>query len=517
MKTEHEPDIVPSQFVLLLNLNVISTMDFALSTINSNQSLQTLDKSVETRLPPHNIEAEQALLAALLHNNLAYEKVSEILMPEYFCHEIHGKVYHAIGHLIERGQVADVITLKNFFERDPILQEIGGAQYLAQLAQSLISVINVRNYAELIHDLYLRRQLINVGEEVINQAFGVALDVPATKQIEGAEQRLFDLATLGHSERGFVKFSKALTLSIASAEIAFKRDSHIVGVTTGLQDVDKWLGGLHPSDLIIIAGRPSMGKTALATNIAFSAAKASLKQMQGGGIVGFFSLEMSAEQLATRLLAQEVRVSSDKIRRGDISHDDFPKFLDVGRMLAELPLYIDDTPALSISGLRTRARRLKRKFGLDLIVIDYLQLLHGSSTGGKSNENRVQEISDITRSLKALAKELDVPVIALSQLSRAVEQREDKRPQLSDLRESGSIEQDADVVTFVFREEYYEARKEPPENTDKHREWQENMNRVHNTAEFIIAKQRHGPIGTIKLYFEGSLTKFGDLDAVQRS
>ncbi len=486
----------------------------AVSSSNTYQPLEIEGKDKE-RVPPHNIEAEQALLAALLHNNLAFEKVSEILLPEYFCHEIHGKVYHAIGHLIERGQVADVITLKNFFEQDPSLQEIGGAQYLAQLAQSLISVINVQNYAELIHDLYLRRQLINMGENVVNQAFGMVLEVPAIKQIEAAEQKLFDLATLGHSDRGFVTFSKALTMSIASAEIAFKRDSHIVGVTTGLRDVDKWLGGLHPSDLIIIAGRPSMGKTALATNIAFGAAQASLKQAQGGGIVGFFSLEMSAEQLATRLLAQEVGVSSDKIRRGDITSQDFPKFLSVGRTLADLPLYIDDTPALSISGLRTRARRLKRKFGLDLIVIDYLQLLHGSGVGGKA-ENRVQEISDITRSLKALAKELNVPVIALSQLSRAVEQREDKRPQLSDLRESGSIEQDADVVSFVFREEYYESRREPPENTDKHREWQENMERIHNTAEFIIAKQRHGPIGSIKLYFEGSLTKFGDLDQVHR-
>lgn len=463
------------------------------------------------RTPPHNIEAEQALLAALLHNNLAFEQISDILVPDHFCHEIHGKIYQAIGRLIERGQVADVITLKDFFEQDQSLQEMGGAHYLAQLAQSLISVINVRNYAELIHDLYLRRQLIDLGQEIINETSRPSLELPAMQQIESAEQKLFDLATRGHANRGFIAFSRALTLSISSAEIAFKRDSHIVGVTTGLHDVDKWLGGLHPSDLIIIAGRPSMGKTALATNIAFNAAKASLKQTQGGGIVGFFSLEMSAEQLATRLLAQEAGVSSDKIRRGEIAQDHFPKFLEVGRELADLPLYIDDTPALSVSALRTRARRLKRKFGLDLVIIDYLQLLQSSSASTKANENRVQEISEITRSLKGLAKELDVPVIALSQLSRAVEQRDDKRPQLSDLRESGSIEQDADVVSFVFREEYYEARKEPPRNTDKHREWTENMNRIYNTAELIIAKQRHGPVGTIPLYFDGSLTKFADL------
>ena len=490
-------------------------MDSALDPLNNVVDFNASaleNKELKERTPPHNLEAEAALLAALLHNNLAYEQISDILAPEHFCQEVHGKIYQAIGHLIERGQVADAITLKNFFEQDQVLQEMGGPQYLMQLVQSLISVINIRNYAELIYDLYLRRQLIDLGENVVNDAFTPSLEMPATQQIVKAEQRLFDLATVGQSDRGFVPFSRALTLSISSAETAFKRDSHIVGVTTGLRDIDKWLGGLHPSDLIIIAGRPSMGKTALATNIAFNAARASLKQTQGGGVVGFFSLEMSSEQLATRLLAQEAGVSSDKIRRGEITQTHFPKFLDVGRELADLPLYIDDTPALSVSALRTRARRLKRKFGLDLLVIDYLQLLHSSHVTGKASENRVQEISEITGNLKGLAKELNVPVIALSQLSRAVEQREDKRPQLSDLRESGSIEQDADVVGFVFREEYYESRKEPSENTDKHREWQENMDRICNTAEFIIAKQRHGPVGTVKLYFEGALTKFGDLD-----
>ena len=468
-------------------------------------------ESLPARIPPHNLEAEQALLAALFHNNTAFEQISDFLLAEHFSHEVHGKIYQAIGRLLERGRVADVITLKDFFDQDAALQEMGGTDYLIQLAEALISVINVRDYAELIYDLYLRRKLIDLGEEMVNEAFKPSLEGPATLQIEKVEQTLFNLAAEGQADRGFVPFSRALTLSISSAEIAFKRDSHIVGVTTGLRDVDKWLGGLHPSDLVIIAGRPSMGKTALATNIAFNAARASLKSMQGGGVVGFFSLEMSSEQLATRLLAQESGVSSDKIRRGEIDQAHFPKFLDVARELADLPLYIDDTPGLSVSSLRTRARRLKRKFGLDLLVIDYLQLLQSSPIGGKSTDNRVQEISEITRNLKGIAKELNVPVIALSQLSRAVEQRDDKRPQLSDLRESGSIEQDADVVTFVFREEYYESRKEPPENTEKHREWQENMDRIYNTAELIIAKQRHGPIGTIKLYFDGALTKFGDL------
>lgn len=463
------------------------------------------DLSLSARVPPHSREAEQALLGTLLLNNQSYEKVSDFLRSYHFADEVHGRIYEAIQTLIDRGQMADPITLKAYFDQDNDLESVQGGEYLAALAGSVISVINTEEYGRLIYDLYLRRQLIEVGEDMVNQAYLYDLDHNASHQIEGAEKKLFDLATSGYSQKSFHSFAGALTQAIETARVAFKRDSHVVGVTTGLLDMDRWLGGLHPSDLVILAGRPSMGKTALATNIAFNAA---LSQ-ESGGRVAFFSLEMSAEQLAMRLLAQESGVPSDRIRRGEISHDDFPTFVDVSRRLQHLPLYIDDTPALSISSLRTRARRLKRQGGLDLIVIDYLQLLQGGD--GRRQENRVQEISDITRSLKALAKELNVPVLALSQLSRAVEQRDDKRPQLADLRESGSIEQDADVVMFVFREEYYESRREPAEGTDKHREWQQRMADIYNVAEVIIAKQRHGPVGTVRLFYEGRLTKFGNL------
>jgi len=469
--------------------------------------LPTLKTHAE-RLPPHNYEAEKALLGALLLNNSAYERVSDILQPIYFADETHGKIYLALSRLIDRGQVADPITLKDYFSQEQTLSEVGGPSYLIHLAESVVSIINVYDYAHTIRDLYLRRQLIGLGENIVNSAYTFDFEKQALHQIEEAEKQLFDLATTGEIDRGFINFETALTNAIQTAEVAFKRDSHVVGVTSGFRDLDRYLGGLHPSDLVILAGRPSMGKTALATNIAFNAAKAALTN-KSGAHVAFFSLEMSAEQLATRLLAQESGVSSDKIRRGEIRDTDFPKFVDVSRQLSQLPLYIDDTPALSVSMVRSRARRLKRQRGLGMIVIDYLQLLQSSSHG--RTENRVIEISEITRMLKAIAKELNVPVLALSQLSRAVEQREDKRPQLADLRESGSIEQDADVVMFVYREEYYEARREPPVGTEKHREWQQKMDQIHHKAEIILAKQRHGPIGTIKLYFDGSLTKFGDL------
>lgn len=468
------------------------------------------DQAKDLRVPPHNYEAEKALLGALLHNNQAYEKVSEYLIPEHFADSAHGKIYEAISSLVEHGQVADPITLRDYFEREEALAEVGGTEFLAQLAGSVVSVINVKDYGSLIHDLAIRRQLINLGEGVVNDSYTPRLKVSAQDLIESTEQQLYDLATAGQTERGFVPFSSALTQSIQSAEVAFKRDSHVVGVATGLMDLDRHLGGLHPSDLIILAGRPSMGKTALATNIAFNAACAfHEKNEKEGAQVAFFSLEMSAEQIATRLLGQEARISSDKIRRGELKKDDFPNFVDVSRRLASIPLYIDDTPALSVSGLRTRARRLKRKSGLGLIVVDYLQLL-GVAPGSRA-DSRVQEVSEMTRALKGLAKELDVPIILLSQLSRAVEQRDDKRPQLADLRESGSIEQDADIVMFVYREEYYEARKEPPMESDKHAEWQERMSKIHNVAEVIVSKQRHGPIGTVKVHFEGPLTKFSDL------
>jgi replicative DNA helicase len=478
------------------------------------------------RTPPHNAEAEQALLGAILANNATYHRVAEFLRPEHFADGVHGRIFEAIGKLIERGQIADPLTLKSLFDQDGALAEIGGAQYLVRLAASVVTIVNAADYGRTIYDLYLRRELITIGEDVVNEAYAHDLDHAAVKQIEVAEKKLFDLAEAGQAEGGFEPFAKSLANAIVMAEAAYKRNGKTSGVSTGLRDMDKLLGGLHPSDLVILAGRPSMGKTALATNIAFNAAKLykPVKQADGrmvaedGGVVGFFSLEMSAEQLATRILAEESGVSGDRIRRGEVSHDDFDRFVQASATLSSVPIFIDDTPALSITALRTRARRLKRQQGLGLVVVDYLQLLQGSSDS-RQNESRVQEISEITRGLKALAKDLEVPVIALSQLSRAVEQREDKRPQLADLRESGSIEQDADVVMFVFREEYYLGRAEPmrrPDEgddkfNDRYARWHERLEQVHGTGEVIIAKQRHGPIGSVRLRFDGATTKFEDL------
>jgi replicative DNA helicase len=487
----------------------------ALRAMTNGESNITVPRS-----PPNNLEAEQALLGAILVNNIAYEKVGEILKPEDFYDPVHGRIYGAISTLINRGQIADPKTLRGVFDNDPALANMGGAQYLADLAASIISIINIIDYAKLIHDLYLRRQMIALGENVVNEAYQHDLDVPATQQIEKTEQILFELARSGEMDRGFIKLEKALVASIKMAEEAHKRDSHVTGVTTGLRDMDRKLGGFQRSDLIILAGRPSMGKTALATNMAFNAAKAWIeKDGQEGSGVAFFSLEMSSEQLATRLLGDQAQVPSDKIRRGEIKTEDFSKFVEASKLLSRVPLFIDDTPGLSVSGLRTRARRLKRQVPhLGVIVIDYLQLLHGS--GGRSSENRVQEVSEITRGLKALAKELDIPVVALSQLSRAVEMREDKKPQLADLRESGSIEQDADVVMFVYREEYYHARAEPTRRQDegddkfnsRHQRWMERGEEIRNIAEVLIAKQRHGPIGTVELHFDGPFTRFSDLE-----
>ena len=473
--------------------------------------------------PPSNTEAEQALLGAILVNNAAYGRVAEFLAPEHFANAVHGRIFAAIGKLIERGQIANPVTLKNLFDQDGALAEIGGAQYLARLAESAVTIINAEHYGRTVHDLHLRRELITIGQDVVAEAFQHDLDDPAVTQIERAESKLFELATTGQAEGGFRPFASALTEAIVSAEAAFKRDGKTVGVATGFTDLDRKLGGLHPSDLIILAGRPSMGKSSLATNIAFNAAKA-YRGVRGpdgrmvaedGAVIGFFSLEMSAEQLATRILAEESGVSSDRIRRGEVRREDFDKFVAASQHLAAVPLYLDDTPALSVAALRTRARRLKRQQGLGLIVVDYLQLMR-PSVQNRVMENRVQEVSDITRGLKAIAKELDVPVLALSQLSRAVEQREDKRPMLSDLRESGSIEQDSDVVMFIFREEYYLSRAEPtrrPEESDdkfndRYDRWRERCEAAYGMAEVIIAKQRHGPIGTIKLHFEAEITKF---------
>jgi replicative DNA helicase len=474
------------------------------------------------RTPPQNQEAEQALLGAILVNNTAYHRVSEFLLPDHFAVAVHGRIFAAIAKLIERGQIASPVTLKNLFDQDGALAEIGGAQYLTRLAASFVTIINAADYGRTIHDLHLRRQLITIGEDAVNDAHSYDLERDARQQIETVEKRLFDLATTGSIEGGFRAFNAALVEAIAMAEQAFKRSGKTAGVATGFTDLDKLLGGLHPSDLVVLAGRPSMGKTALATNIGFNAARAyrAVRQADGsiaaedGAVVGFFSLEMSAEQLATRILSEESRVGSDRIRRGDVSHEDFDRFVQASQQLSTLPFFVDDTPALTIAALRTRARRLMRQQGLGLIIVDYLQLLRG--TIDTRETNRVQEISEITRGLKALAKELHVPLLALSQLSRAVEQREDKRPMLADLRESGTIEQDADVVMFVFREEYYLSRAEParrPEESDdkfneRYERWHRRLQEVTGTGEVIVAKQRHGPIGRITLRFDGETTRF---------
>ncbi|MBE7636997.1 replicative DNA helicase [Sneathiella sp. P13V-1] len=461
------------------------------------------------RSMPHNLDAERDLLGAILINNEAAAKVNAFLKPEHFFEGVHARIYEAVSILIDRGEIADPVTLKSYFDRDEALADIGGAQYLARLAASATTIINAENYGRIIYDLALRRELINLGEDIVNTAYDSELTETSSTQIENAERQLFALAETGSHEGGLSPVRNAVSQAVKSIEEAFQRDGNLVGVTTGLRDMDAKLGGLHNSDLLILAGRPSMGKTSLATNICYNAAKAH-KNSDGkeGAAVAFFSLEMSAEQLVGRILAEATEISSEKLRRGDLTDDEFAnRLVPQSAMLAELPLFIDDTPAISIAALRTRARRLKRSHGLGLIVVDYLQLMKGSGR----TDSRVQEISEVTQGLKAVAKELDIPVIALSQLSRQVESRDDKRPQLSDLRESGSIEQDADVVMFVYREEYYEGRKEPTEGTPEHIEWQERMARVHNMAEVIIGKQRHGPIGNVRLQFQSEFTRFGDL------
>ncbi|MEQ9199145.1 MAG: replicative DNA helicase, partial [Rhodospirillales bacterium] len=414
----------------------------------ANALMETDDAVDDGRLlrtPPHNFEAEQALLGAILGNQRAYERVSEFLRPEHFADPVHGRIYDACGRLIERGQIANPITLAPYLENDEIMREVGGQRYLAKLVASMVTIVNAEDYARQVYDLHIRRELIDLGEGMVNEAYLPKIDEPAMNQIEAAEQKLFNLAASGESERGFVSFHDAATKAVEMAEAAYKRDGHLSGISTGLRDVDNKLGGLHPSDLLILAARPAMGKTSWATNVAFYAAQARRNAIDrgeegpdlDGGVVAFFSLEMSADQLATRIMAEATGVSGDRFRRGDIDDDDFDRLTQAMTVLSQIPLFIDDTPALSVSALRTRSRRLQRIHGLDLIVVDYLQLMRASP--GTRVENRVQEVSEITRGLKALAKELSVPVIALSQLSRQVENRDDKRPQLSDLRESGSI------------------------------------------------------------------------------
>ena len=482
------------------------------------------EASAETpgyRSPPSNLEAEQALLGALLVNNEAANLVSAFLLAEHFFLPVHGRIFHAILHMIERGQIANPVTLKHYFERDEGLEEAGGGQYLARLAGSAVTVINAEHYGRAIHDLALRRALVVIGEEVVNDAYDSAPEQPASEQIEEAERKLYALAEDGRIDPGGQQFAAPLSSAVEMIERAYKRDTPLTGAPTGFVDLDRLLGGLHPSDLVILAGRPGMGKTALATNIAFNAALRFREGGEGpeggqpadGAKVALFSLEMSAEQLATRILAERTEIPSDKLRRGEVRDVDFGRIVAASQAMERLPLFIDDTPALTIAGLRARARRLKRRQGISLIVVDYLQLMR-PSTSMRLN-NRVQEVSEITQGLKALAKDLSLPVLAVSQLSRAVEQRDDKRPQLADLRESGSIEQDADVVMFIYREQYYLARKEPAvDDAASHAEWQEKMDRVHNKAELIIAKQRHGPTDKVQLFFNDHLTKFDNLDTM---
>jgi replicative DNA helicase len=465
---------------------------------------------------PSNIEAEQALLGALLYDNAAYERLSDRLQARHFYEPFHQRLFGALEIHIRKGQLAEPILLADEFKRDPAFEELGGLRYLADLVDRAPPAANAPDYARAIYDLALRRDLIRIGGEITVEAQAHDADVSARDQIESAEQKLYTLAESGTSSTGFIPFADALTGAVQMAAEAYSRDGGLAGVSTGLTDLDKQLGGLHPSDLLILAGRPSMGKTALATNIAFHVARNYAWEPQpdgtrktvNGGVVAFFSLEMSAEQLAMRLLADVSGVSSDRLRKGEIDASEFGRVRDGAIEVQEAPLFIDATGGLSISKLTARARRLKRQHGLDLIVVDYLQLV---TTDGSKGDNRVQEVSAITGGLKALAKELGVPVIALSQLSRQVENREDKRPQLSDLRESGSIEQDADVVMFVYREAYYLSRAEPREGTPEHMTWQEDLEKINNVAEVIIGKQRHGPIGTVKLHFHGDTTKFGNL------
>lgn len=482
-------------------------------TSTQHQAAEQSD-SPHYRVLPHNQEAEQGLLGALLVDNRAYEKIGDLLKPEHFFLPVHQRIFTAISQFIDRGQTASPVTLKGYFEKDEDLSDLGGAGYLADLAGSIISVINTRDYAETIYELYMRRELICVGEDMVNEAHEQTLDSAAVDTIENAESRLFALAESGEVKGGFTSLRDSVLVSIEIAEKAFKTKGHVTGATTGLRDMDKQLGGFHPSDLLILAGRPSMGKTALATNIAYNTARIYAETGgKEGARVGFFSLEMSSDQLATRILADCANISGHAIKQGDIKQEDFQSFVKASQKLSQVPLYIDDTPALSIGAVRTRARRLKRQHGLDMLIVDYLQLLRG--TGSRQSEsNRVQEVSEITRGLKAIAKELNIPVLALSQLSRAVEQREDKRPMLSDLRESGSIEQDADVVMFVYREEYYLHRAEPEIGTEKHMQWQERCERALNIGECIVAKARHGPIGAVRMHFDGHVTRFSDLDEI---
>jgi replicative DNA helicase len=469
------------------------------------------------RVAPHNIELEQALLGAILVNNEAFYRVSDFLEPGHFFDPVHQGMFEVAASLVRVGKAATPITLKTFL---PVDLDVGGltaSQYLARLAAEATTVINAADYGRTIYDLAIRRSLIGIGEDMVNAAYDSPVDSSPRNQIESAERGLYELAETGRYDGGFQRFAQALTTAVEMAAHAYQRDGKLSGLATDLKDLDRMMGGLQKSDLVILAGRPGMGKSSLATNIAFNVAKAWEGEPRpdgriesiNGGIVGFFSLEMSAEQLATRIISEQAEIASNRIRRGEIEPADFDRIAKTARDMERIPFYIDETGGLSIAQLAARARRLKRQRGLDLLVIDYIQLLQGSSR--RAAEGRVQEVTEITTSLKALAKELNIPILALSQLSRQVENRDDKRPQLSDLRESGSIEQDADVVMFVFREEYYLRNKEPRPGSEEHFKWQQDMEAVHGRAEIIIGKQRHGPTGTVMMHFKGEVTRFSDL------
>ncbi len=453
---------------------------------------------------PNNIEAEQAVIGSILVSNDIFDEISTIISSINFYDPMHQKIFEAIESLIYKGMLSNPITLKNYFEDEK--DDLNVPEYLVKITKFSTSVRQAVEYSKIIYDMFVRRELIKISEQTIDSAKLNEIDTNGQTIIENSERLLFDLAEKGSFNSSLIKFDEAMKQTIEMASAAYKNDEGIVGVPTGLRDLDDKLGGLHQSDLIIIAGRPSMGKTSLATNIAFNAAQ----KLQDNGkksSIAFFSLEMSSEQLSTRIISEQARISSNDIRRGRISDEQFDKFLETSKNIAELPLYIDETPAISIAAMSNRARRIKRLFGLDMIVVDYIQLMRGTTF---NKDGRVQEISQITQGLKAIAKELAVPVVALSQLSRQVEQRDDHKPQLADLRESGSIEQDADVVMFVYREGYYLQRKEPREATVEHAEWQAKMNEVAHLAQIIIGKQRHGPIGNVTLEFEERFTKFKD-------
>ena len=453
---------------------------------------------------PNNIEAEQSVLGSILISNEIFDEINTIISNNNFFDPMHQKIFGAIENLIYKGMLANPITLKNYFENEK--DEINIPEYLVKITKFSTSSRQAIEYSKIIYDMFVRRELIKISENTIYSAKLSDINISGQNIIENSEKLFFDLAERGSVSSSLVKFDEAVKFTIEMATNAYKNEEGIVGVPTGLRDLDDRLGGLHKSDLIIIAGRPSMGKTALATNIAFNAAK-NIQENNKKSCVAFFSLEMSSEQLSTRILAEQSRIKSNDIRRGKISDEQFDKFIETSKNISELPLFIDETPAISIAALSNRARRIKRLYGLDMIVVDYIQLMRASLN---NKDGRVQEISEITQGLKAIAKELSVPVLALSQLSRQVEQRDDKKPQLSDLRESGSIEQDADVVMFVYREAYYLERKEPRPSTVEHAEWQAKMNEVSILAEIIIGKQRHGPTGKIMLEFEEMFTKFKD-------